>query len=416
MLWAVTIALVVVVAVALWRTSITGPARTLRREIQARATSRFPRPPHVAAPEAGTFGERAGAPWDVLAALEAASTDVELCRAVREGEQPFEALTPSCRRELKASAAPLAALFTATHAAEAGPPEGLGTLDVPFPPGRPRGWSTLPYAAKVGALRMRELLSQGDVDGAVALCLDLQGLARDASWGTGLAGRLPALTVEEVAFRPCAAALDGARVPLKRSAAEALARVDAGTPSFSDVLREYALGARAQAFAAYLGTPDGLPPQVVAWGRENAPKGRTDWRFTLALGDAWHRIDARLAAAVDAGALPMPRRADRLDVIAAGERPLLNPRAAFAFPQLGRAARSDARARDQLRLLRGALAADLGRAEKGRWPTSAELTGALGGAPVVVEVHEDVATLVDPAVPRGELSVSVRPDTAAVPR
>ncbi|HZW90979.1 MAG TPA: hypothetical protein VFF12_18010, partial [Myxococcaceae bacterium] len=331
-------------------------------------------------------------------------------------EQRFDALTPSCRRELKAGAAALGALLSATHAAEAGPPEGLGTFDEPSPPGRPRGWSTLPYAAKLGALRMRELLSEGDAAGAVVLCLDLQGLARDASWGSGLAGRLPALTVAEVAFRPCAAALDAAPVAVKRRAAEALARVEEGTPSFSVVLREYGLGARAQAFAPYLGAPDGLPPRVVAWGRENAPEGRTDWRFALALGDTWHRIDARLEAAVEAAALPMPRRADRLDVIAAGERPLLNPRAAFAFPQLGRAARSDARARAQLRLLRAAIASDTLRAEKGRWPSSAELTSALGGGAPMVEVHEDVATLVDPAVPRGELSLSVRPDDPAAPR
>src|SRR6516225_8212396 len=131
-------------------------------------------------------------------------------------------------------------------------------------------------------------------------------------------------------------------------------------------MHEYALGARAQAFAPYLGRMDGLPEQVAAWARDNAPVDRTDWRFTLALGDAWHRVDARLAAAVQASALPMPERAERLDVIAAGERPWLNPQATFSLPQLGRAARSDARARAQLRLLRGAVAADLFRDERGR--------------------------------------------------
>jgi hypothetical protein len=403
--------LAVLLAVAMWRTSTVRPARALRRDLAARASARFPRPAQVEPPEPGTFGERASAPWDALAALEGSSADVELCRAVREGEQRFENLSPSCRRELEAAAGPLAALLAATHAAEAGPPPGLGTLDAPTPPGRPRGWSTLPYAGKLGALRIRQLLARGEAANAVQVCVALQALARDASWGAALAGRLAALSVEEVAFRPCAAALDVAPTPVKRSAAGALARVEQGTPAFAEVMREYALGSRAQAFAPYLGSVDGLPPQVATWARDNAPGGRTDWRFALALGDAWHRIDARLDEAVKAAALPMPERAARLDVLAAGERPWVNRRAAFAFPQLGRAARSDARARAQLRLLQAAIAADLARAEGGRWPSASELASALSsGAPPLIELQGDVATLVDPTVPRGELALSVRAD------
>jgi len=403
----------VLLVVAIWRTSTAGPSRALRRDLVARAAARFPRPVQVGSAIQGTFGKRAAEPWEALAALEAASADVELCRALRDGEQPFASLSASCRRELQAGTEQVEALLSATHAAEAGPPRGLGTLDEPVPAGRPRGWSTLPYAGKLGALRIRQLLADGDVAGAVRVCVDLQALARDASWGTGLAGRLPALSVEEVAFRPCTAALDVAPSEVKRMAASALARVEEGTPSLPVVMREYALGARGQAFAPYLGGLESLPPEVATWAQENAPGERTDWRFSLALGDAWHRIDARLAEAVEASALPMPQRADRLDLIAAGERPLLNRRATFAFPQLGRVARSDARARAQLRLLRGAIAADLFRAEQGRWPTAAELAAAVGaGDALVVEPHGDVATVVDPAVPRGELAVSVRTDTS----
>lgn len=411
--WLATGALVVLVGVVGWRTSTAGPAGALRRDLQARVAARFPRPPHVQPSEPGTFGERAAGAWDALAALEAASADVEACRAIRDGERPFEGLTASCRRELDAAAAPLAALLAATHAAEAGPPPGLGTLDPLTPAARPRGWSTLPYGGKLGALRIRQLLSSGEVAGAARICADLQALARDASWGTGLAGRLPALAVEEVALRPCAAVLDLAPAGAKRALAEALARVEEGTPAFPAVLAEYALGARTQAFAPYLGAPDALPGRAAEWARENAPARAADWRFTLALGDAWRRIDGRLAAAVEAAGLPMPTRADRLDLLAAGERPWLNPRAAYALPQLGRAARSDARARAQLHLLRGAAAADLFRAGQGRWPSAAELGAELGGgggAGLEIEVQGDAATLVDPSVPRGELAVTVHPD------
>ncbi|HUM09867.1 MAG TPA: hypothetical protein VLT82_02855 [Myxococcaceae bacterium] len=410
-LWLAMAALVVLVGVALWRTSTVGPARALRRELEARATARFSRPPHVQPPEPGSFGERAAGPWDALAELEGSSADVELCRAVRDGERPFDALSPSCRRELGGSAGPLSALLAATHSAEAGPPQGLGTLDLPTPSARPRGWSTLPYAAKLGALRLRQLLSRGDAAGAVRTCVDLQALARDASWGSGLAGRLPALAVEEVAFRPCVAALDVAPVEVKHSAAEALRRVEEGTPALAVIVREYALGARAQAFAPFLGAQGALPGQVAVWARENDPVGRTDWRFSLALGDAWHRVDARLGAAVEAAGLKMPARAERLDILAAGERPWMNPRAAFALPQLGRAARSDARARAQLHLLRGAVTADLLRSETGRWPAGGELDAALGGGgQIAIQAQGETATLVDSAVPRGELAVTVRSD------
>ena len=107
----------------------------------------------------------------------------------------------------------------------------------------------------------------------------------------------------------------------------------------------------------------------------------------------------------------MPGRADRLDVLAEGERPWVNRSAGYALPQLGRAARSDGRARAQLHLLRGAVAADLLRASRGTWPTAAELGAELGrGDAIGIEVHGEAATLVDPAVPRGELAITVQPD------
>ena len=128
---------------------------------------------------------------------------------------------------------------------------------------------------------------------------------------------------------------------------------------------------------------------------------------------AFDRLDRKATVEVSAllRAFPDGQRAERLDVIAAGERPWLNPQATFSLPQLGRAARSDARARAQLRLLRGAVAADLFRDERGRWPTGAELAAALGsGDALEIEAHGDSATVVDPGVPRGELAVSVRVD------
>src|SRR5262249_43939237 len=154
------------------------------------------------------------------------------------------------------------ALLAATHAVEAGPPPGLGTLDVPVPLGRPRSWSTLTYAARLAALRIREQLGQGDRPGALRTCVDLEALARDASWGSGLAGRLPGAAAGEVALRPCAAAIDAAPLEAKREGARQLAAVEAGTADAPTVFAEYALGVRAQAFAPWLPDSGALPEQV----------------------------------------------------------------------------------------------------------------------------------------------------------
>lgn len=405
----------VLLLVLAWRISTGGLARALDRDIRARATAHFTRPPHVAEPLPGTFGALAAGAWDALSALQAGSSDVELCRAVRDGEQAVNALSITCQREADASAEALAALLLATHAAEAGPPAGLGTLDAPAPSGRSRSWSTLTYAGKLAALRLRQQLGEGDAGGALDTCVDLEALVRDASWGAGLAGRIPGAAAGEVAFRPCAAAIDAAPVDAKRRAATRLERVEAGTADLGTVLAEYALGVRAQAFAPWLPDAGSLPGRIPEWARQNAIGEPFDAKRALLFGDAWHRIDERLGQVVEAARLPVEARVQRLDALSEGEYSGLNPFVRYALPQLGRVARTDARARAQLRLLRRALATDLFRAEKGRWPTERELPAGLGStgeAPLRIEVTGETATLVDPSVPRGELAVTVHADVS----
>src|SRR6516225_4181164 len=217
----------IALGVLTWRTSTAGPSRRLVRDIQSRAEAHFPRPGHVATPTPGTFGAAAAGPWDGLAEREALSVDVELCRAVRDGEQPFSTASPGCLREMAGASAELAGLLEATHRSEAGPVPGLGTLD-----DTPDG--------------LRAELDTGQAPQALATCVDLLALARDASWGAGLAGRLPAVGVTEVAFRPCVAAIDAAPADSRQAAGEALRRVEAGTPDLATILGEYALGVRAR--------------------------------------------------------------------------------------------------------------------------------------------------------------------------
>jgi hypothetical protein len=91
--------------------------------------------------------------------------------------------------------------------------------------------------------------------------------------------------VEEVAFRPCTAALDAAPSEVKRVAAGALARVEEGTPSLAVVMREYALGARGQAFAPYLGGLGGCRRgRELGAGDSRQGGGRTGgsrWRWAM---------------------------------------------------------------------------------------------------------------------------------------
>lgn len=392
-----------------WRTSTAGPARRLVADIRARAEAHFPRPSQVSDTSSGTFGAAAAEPWDALTERQGLSVDVELCRAVRDGEQPFSTASPACLREMAGGSAALALLLEATHRAEAGPIAGLGTLDAAVGGARERSWSMLPYAGKLAALRIRAELDAGNPAQALATCVDLLALARDASWGAGLAGRLPAAAITDVAFRPCVAAIDAAPPDARAPGAEALRRVEAGTPELGAILGEYALGVRARAFAPYLPGAEGLPGRVPQWAREGT-SAETGPLFSLRLGDTWHRIEGTLREVVAAAGLPLERRVARLDRLSEGEKPSLNPGAQYALPQLGRAARTDARARAEVRLLRQALAAEILPDAAGTLAHRRRAGAGLGpspDAPLALEAHGDALTLADPSVPRGELVATV---------
>lgn len=396
------------------RADTSGLRRRLVSDVEARAGARFPRPVHSGAALPGRFGERAAEAWDALALEQGRSTDVEFCRAAREGEAPFALAPATCLRELDEGSEALAGLLGATHAAEGGPPGGLGGLDLPEPPAHPRTWVTAAYAAKMAALRLRSELAHGELEAAAGTCADLLALARDLSLGTALEGRLAALTVSEVAFRPCAAAVDALPAAGKRSLEAMLGRVAAGTPSFAETLSDWAVVVQARAFAPYLGEPlRRLPPVVQRWAEEGHPAGSMALGDALAVGDAWHRMDERLGRVVEAARLPPPRASERLTELSALDAPWFNARARMALPELGRMAMSDARVRAQLLLLRRAAAVDAMRAETGRWPSPEELPPELQPTPehpLHIEASGWEAVLSDPSVPRGGLELTVRAD------
>ena len=415
---AALVVLVALLALALGVVALRAETSALRRrlvsETRARMEARFPRPVQGGSALPGRFGALSAAAWDALAAQQARSTDVEFCRAVRDGEVPFLVAPASCLRELEEGRPALEALLLATHAAEGGPPPGLGALDVPAPAGRPRTWVTAAYAAKMAALRLRGALAHGEMDGALGTCADLLALARDASLGTALEGRLAAMTVSEVAFRPCAAALDAAPAASKRNAEELLAQVSAGAPPFAETLADWSMLVRLKTFAPYLGEAlRELPSVAQRWAEEGRPRASMRMVDALAVGDAWHHLQARLDEVVAAAGRPPAEAVERLTALSGVDAPFWNPRARVVFPELGRMAMSDARVRAQLLLLRRAAVVDALRAETGRWPSAAELPPDLrstGERPLGIEASGWEAVLSDPSVPRGGLELTVHAD------
>lgn len=404
-------------AALLWQADTRGLRSRLAAEVRQCAAKRYPRPVQYPPAVAGRFGTLAAPAWDALAAQEGRSTDVEFCRAVREGEAPLEGAPGSCLKELYAGAPALAALLAATHAEEAGPPVGLGLWDVPAK--APRTWVTAAYAAKMAALRLRTELAAGQPEVALSTCLDLLALARDMSWGTALQGRVAALSVDEVAFGPCAAALESAPPPAKRKAAVALSRLAEGTPSLVETLSDWSVQVRAQLFAPLLleALPT-LPPQVQAWAHATDAWQAEGFMDAVLCGRAWHRLQGRLDAVVEVARLPPAQAAPRLTALSALEPFGLPALQRLALPDLGAFSQSDARVRAQLLLLRRAAEVEALRAETGTWPTA----DAEGLSPAVRSSAEQPFTLVDrgaeailtdATVPRGGLELHLHADGPA---
>jgi len=402
-------------AAVAWRTDTHGLKRRLVDDVKALAAALYTRAVHAPPTLAGRFGAQAADPWTQLAALEAVSTDVEFCRAVRDGETAVGMAPPSCLRELARGEVPLQALLLATHASAGGPPLGLGTLDLPAPAEAPRTFVTAAYAARMAALQVRVQLGKGDTQGALSTCLDLLALARDTSLGTALQGRLAALSISEVAFAPCAAALDAATVEEKRAAAVALSKLAQGTPPLAETLSEWSTRVRALRFSVFL-SPDvlsTLPEGVKAWARAEDVPRHLDVEEALALGNAWHALQSRLDSVVAAARLPAPRAAERLSALSARTAPDFAGLGHVEFPELGWIAQSDARVRAELLLLRRAAEVDVLRAETGAWPLPEALPEAVRSTserPFSLESKGPEAVLRDGTSPRGGLELLLHAD------
>ncbi len=297
----------------------------------------------------GDFGERAAQPWAALAALQAHSSDLEDCRGVREGERAFAQAPPGCLRQLSQSEEPLHTLLRATHAQNARPPADLAVLGAPGSKEEAITLATAAYAGRMAALRMRAQVASGQPVAAVITCVDVLALARDLSWGTGLVGRLAALSVSETVLGPCAAVLSSAPSAAKRRAALALALVAKGTPPLAVTFADTSVVLRSQLFGPYLSEAlPGLPSGT-------ATRPHPSLIETVVLVWRWDQLQSVLLAAVEAARLPPPEDQKRLLVLGARAAPFSQTPGGL-FPDLRSVAIRDERARAQLlALVRGAV-------------------------------------------------------------
>jgi hypothetical protein len=400
-----------------WRTDTRLLRQRLVRDIQAFHEKAYPRPVQASPSVPGRFGPLASAPWTALAALQGNSLDVDFCPEAPDGGAPEAEARRRCDAALVQGAEALHALLLSTHAEAAGPPAGLGALDTPAPALAPRTFGTAGYAARMAAYAVQSAsvppLSATEGSLSVLLCVDLLALARDLSWGTALEGRLAALTVTDVAFFPCAKALDAAGTDTQRKAGAALARVVEGTPGLDETLAEWSVALRAQLFAPYLAEAlPSLPDAVQRWARARLPPAQRGLEEAVAFGAEWHALQSRLDAVVEAARLPGPEAAERLSALSAAAEPAFRALGAGDFPDLGSVAASERHARTQLLLLRRVTEVSALRAETGVWPRPDSLPGALrstAAQPFTLEEKGRTAVLRDATSPRGALEVRLSP-------
>jgi hypothetical protein len=399
----------------------TGPLEErLVREAQALARAEYARPSHGLPTLPGSFAERLEPLMDELRRLyqqrpEAPEeqTGQWPCRPVMEGSAAASELPARCREALERSRAQVRRVLEATRAEVGGLPEGLRALAAPGDGRKGDPGMALMYGVKLAALETRLLLAEGRVEEAVDVCLDTLALSRELTLGGGLIGQMLSASAHGVAYRPCAAALDGAPVAVKRTAAARLARLAEGFGPVSRMLKEESVAVQLMHFGDLMSakTLAELPASAralteAAMGLDmagNPLDARLSWHKTVKVFDALVPVADGLPGSRQRAFTAIDARDDGALYVVEG------PEAA-TYHQF--AERMDVR-----RLQHGALLAlaevDLKRAETGRWPESVSGEGLVlessGPAEAVLRPcasglteHELRVTADVPSTPRAE--------------
>ncbi len=375
------------------------------REANALEGAPHLRPSHIFPPSPGTFAE-AVAPHlaearelaepepdtvprpegDDEAASEAWSKAFEAlrerCLEVTAGKLPLETLPAPCRRALDQGRQVMRHVLAATHAEVGGLPMGAGSLSRPSFSRQASGMRALERVVELAALETRLLVEEGHAEQAVDICLDALAVSRELSLGGGLPGGQLASSSQQLAYRPCAAALDQAPVERKRQALMQLARLREGRPSPAAMLREESVFHQLATFG-----PDFFPPEALS---RLPPAGRAlvnthgGWFFsTSRIGPPllrrllWRRNASLFDAMIAAAELPSGERRqafERIDI----DHALLadHPGAVHALEYHRQLELLEAHT-SQLAALVALVEVDIARVARGEWPAtlSAEFEG-----------------------------------------
>lgn len=387
------------VGVLLWLLLRTGPlVERLVREANAFEGAAHSRPSHVFPPTPGTFAQAVGPllpavrklPTPVpesmpvledgdAAVLEAWSRAMEAlgeqCREVASGRSPLETMPPPCRKALEEGREVMRGVLTATHAEVGGLPAGTGSLSRRESSFQQSDMDSLRRVVELAALESRLLLMAGQLEQAVDTCLDALALSRELSLGGALHGGVLSASSQELAYRPCAAALDAAPLESKRQALARLQRLRKGLPPLSALLREESVFHQLATFG-----PDLLPPEALsrlpASGRALVESHGGWFYFPSRIGHpllrqyVWRRNVSMFDAMATLADLPPVERQRAFARIDAGHSLLAGyPSTVSALKYHHELSPLDIQ-RLQAAALVALVQADVARAEQGRWPAA----------------------------------------------
>lgn len=371
---ALLVLLVVVAAGGLvaWHSWVSIPDEALVADVLRMSADPASRPSHVDAPVAGSFGENFAAVAEVLRISRKLSPvkDAEQAKnrdAVLGGSAPWSALSPEWREALRTGRDAVHAVLEATHAESARPAVGMTLFDDPANPLQSDGYLLAQHAMFLAGLEIVESTAGGHPDQASEECVDAMAVGRDLAYGMGILGPTIGVVTQRILAAPCARAFDAASVPTKRSGLKRLGIVDAGMPPFSRSLEQERVYQELLISHSFLSAerrrrlPAGAQAAAAAWESGT-------FLETLALRAGGPRRLA-LAREVQASAdLPLPDLKPALARVNAEAEASMLQRSVFADPT--RYATRYALNRSQLAVLRTGVAADIFRAETGKWPAA----------------------------------------------
>jgi hypothetical protein len=274
----------------------------------------------VTAATPGSFGDLLGPKLPELAALDKEFQAAD-CLPIMEGKRAWAEAPESCKVALEKGTAVMSAALLATHAKEATPPPALSAIrrKVHELHHGSEVHQAMLSAAKLASLDIFRLAETKATEAALARCMDLLGLARDLTYGTGLRGADFGATVVHFAEPACTRALEVAPASARAEALTTLNAIQRGFAPLSVAFREDA-ALDSLLVQAVLASPESigrLPPELQAQVKRSVELGNTlDKEDRARLEDVlpgWLSLQAWRGSTIDVGKMSQDERLRRDD-------------------------------------------------------------------------------------------------------